>query len=57
MSVSWTLFKLTQYWNTKYLYLILEKGDQLVKSLKQFSYLGVDDVNTKTNIESIAVFM
>lgn len=57
MSVSWTLFKPTQYWNTKYLYLILEKGDQLVKSLKQFSYLGVDDVNTKTNIESIAVFM
>lgn len=57
MPVCWTFFKLTQYWNTKYLYLILEKGDQLVKSLKQFSYLGVDDVNTKTNIESIAVFM
>ena len=57
MSVCWTFFKLTQYWNTKYLYLILEKGDQLVKSLKQFSCLGVDDVNTKTNIESIAVFM
>ena len=56
MSVCWKFFKLTQYWDTKYLYLILEKGDQLVKSLKQFSYLGVDDVNTKTNIEGIAVF-
>ena len=57
MSVCWTFLKLTQYWDTKYLYLILEKGDQLVKSLKQFSCLGVDDVNTKTNIESIAVFL
>ena len=57
MSVCLTLFKLTQHWNTKNLYLTLEKGDPLFKSMKQFCYLAADDLTTKINIEGIALMM
>ena len=43
MSVSLTLFKPPSFWDLFDLNSILQKGDELFKSLHKFRYLGVED--------------
>ena len=44
MTISWTLFMLPSFWDLLDLDTILQKGNELFKSLHKFRCLGVDDL-------------
>ena len=51
ISVSWTLFRSPGLWNKFDLDFILGKGDQLLKCIGKFRYLGVEDIPQEFMIE------
>ena len=55
ISVSWTLFRSPGQWSKLDLHGILDKGNQLFKSLEKFRYLGIEDLSQKVLIKGFSV--
>ena len=55
LSIIWTLFKLPHFWDLIDLDSILQKGDELFKSINEFKYLGVEDLPNGFLIENCLI--